>query len=158
MVNENGKFAISWFVSSGFSRFRNQSRERWFFAHNKPRAKTTRNTKPTAPLAFPHTVDTSDTPLQQLRARLNTLRRPEPRGALCEPAPEPICTPLPRLLSEPAPMLDTPLQQPAAPNDLLPVGAHSHRCRAQPVHLPMVHLPLPGVTSMQLRIASDLCA
>jgi len=53
---KNEKFAISWFVSSGFSRFRNQSRERWFFAHNKPRAKTTRNTKPTAPLAFPHTA------------------------------------------------------------------------------------------------------
>ena len=73
------------------------------------------------PVPLLDTLDTPDTPLQQLRARLDTLRRPELRSALCEPAPEPICTPLPRLLSEPAPMLDTPLQQPAAPNDLSPV-------------------------------------
>ena len=38
-----------------FSCCKNQSCERWFSAHKEPRAKTTRNTKPTAPLAFPHT-------------------------------------------------------------------------------------------------------
>ena len=47
-------FAISWFVSCGFSRCQNQSRQRWGFSHQEPTPKTT-NTNQRHPLAFPHT-------------------------------------------------------------------------------------------------------
>ena len=54
-VNEKSNLLSHRSSALVFSCCKNQSCERWFSAHKEPRAKTTRNTKPTAPLAFPHT-------------------------------------------------------------------------------------------------------